>query len=114
MKFYDEEYESQLKDIEWSLGRTGVLTPVAIYDDVEIDGTVCNRASLHNVSVLRDIMHTPYIGQKVKIAKMNMIIPQITWADDDWTVVTADSKPSAHFEHTVAVTKEGYTILTKR
>lgn len=85
-KFYDEEYESQLKDIEWSLGRTGVLTPVAIYDDVEIDGTVCNRASLHNVSVLRDTMHTPYVGQKVKIAKMNMIIPQVVWADDDWTI----------------------------
>lgn len=80
-----KEYETQLQDIEWSLGRTGVLTPVAIFDDVEIDGTVCNRASLHNVSVLREIMHTPYIGQKVKVIKSNMIIPQITWAADDWT-----------------------------
>ena len=85
-KFYDEEYETQLQRIEWSLGRTGVLTPVAIFDPVEIDGTQVERANLHNVSVLRDILHTPYIGQKVKVIKSNMIIPQITWADQDWTV----------------------------
>ncbi len=34
--------------------------------------------------------------------------------DDDWTIITADDKPSAHFEHTVVVTKDGYEILTKR
>ena len=34
--------------------------------------------------------------------------------DDDWTIITADDKPSAHFEHTIVVTKDGYEILTKR
>ena len=34
--------------------------------------------------------------------------------DDDWTIVTGDDLPSAHYEHTVLVTKDGYTILTKR
>ena len=40
--------------------------------------------------------------------------PNIYMLDDDWTIITADGMPSAHFEHTVVVTKEGYTILTKR
>lgn len=83
-KFYDEEYETTLKDIEWTMGRTGQLTPVAIYEDVDIDGTICNRASLHNISILEETLHGPgWIGQKIKIAKMNMIIPQITKAEGD-------------------------------
>src|SRR5699024_4526616 len=42
-KFYDEEYETTLKNIEWSMGRTGVLTPVAIFEPIEIDGTEVSR-----------------------------------------------------------------------
>lgn len=81
-KFYDEEYETNLRDIEWSIGRTGVLTPVAIFDPVEIDGTTIERASLHNFSVMTDIVGAhPYKGQKIKVVKMNMIIPQLVWAD---------------------------------
>lgn len=81
-KFYDEEYETNLRDIEWSIGRTGVLTPVAIFDPVEIDGTTIERASLHNFSVMTDIVGAhPYRGQKIKVVKMNMIIPQLIWAD---------------------------------
>lgn len=45
---------------------------------------------------------------------LNMGTPNIYMLDDDWTIITADGMPSAHFEHTVVVTKEGYTILTKR
>lgn len=81
-KFYDESYETELVDIEWSLGRTGQITPVAIYKPIDIDGSICNRASLHNISVMKDTLHnTPYKGQKIKVAKMNMIIPQIVEAD---------------------------------
>lgn len=81
-KFYDESYETELTDIEWSLGRTGQITPVAIYKPIDIDGSSCNRASLHNISVMKDTLHgTPYKGQKIKVAKMNMIIPQIVEAD---------------------------------
>ena len=77
-KFEDDEYETELLDIEWSMGRTGVLTPVAIYKDVEIDGATCNRASLHNISIMRTLLgETPYIGQKIWIYRSNMIIPQI-------------------------------------
>ena len=48
-KFYDEEYPTTLKDIEWTMGRTGILTPVAIFEPLDIDGSVVERASLHNV-----------------------------------------------------------------
>lgn len=80
-KFYDEEYETELLDIEWSMGRTGVLTPVAIFKPVDIDGSIVERASLHNVSVMREILNQPYIGQKVWVVKQNMIIPQIIRAE---------------------------------
>ena len=77
-----KEYETELLDIELSLGRTGVLTPVAIYKPIMIDGSECSRASLHNVSVMRDTLGIhPYTGQKIKIFKANEIIPQISWAD---------------------------------
>ena len=45
---------------------------------------------------------------------LNLGTAEIFILDDDWTIVTGDDKPSAHFEHTVVVTKDGYTILTER
>lgn len=81
-KFYDEEYETTLKDIEWSMGRTGVLTPVAIFEPIDIDGTEVSRASLHNINIMESILgKEPYVTQKVYVAKMNMIIPQILRAE---------------------------------
>ena len=78
-KFYDEEYETELLDIEWSMGRTGVLTPVAIYKDVEIDGATCNRANLHNLNIMDELLgKQPYVGQKIWVYKANQIIPQIS------------------------------------
>ena len=80
-KFYDEEYETELLDIEWSMGRTGVLTPVAVYKDIEIDGATCNRANLHNISVMRELLgQTPFIGETLWIYKANQIIPQVSRA----------------------------------
>ena len=76
-KFYDELYETELVDIEWSMGRTGVLTPVAIYKDIEIEGATCNRASLHNVSVMNELLGQPFVGQKLRIFRANQIIPQV-------------------------------------
>ena len=76
-KFYDELYETELVNIEWSLGRTGVLTPVAIFKEIEIEGAKINRASLHNVSVMTELLDIPYEGQKVRIFRANQIIPQI-------------------------------------
>lgn len=86
-KFYDEQYETTLKDIEWTMGRTGQLTPVAIFEPVEIDGTLVEKASLHNISIMEKILYKPYIGQKISVVKMNQIIPQITnaiWNSDEY------------------------------
>lgn len=80
-KFYDETYPSILQSIEWTMGRTGILTPVAIFDAIEIEGSTVERASLHNYSVMRQIMNHPFVGQKIQIFKANMIIPQIYEAE---------------------------------
>lgn len=80
-KFYDEEYETELLDIEYTMGKTGILSPVAIYKTIEIDGAECSRASLHNLNTLTSLLgEYPYIGQKVKIFKANQIIPQVSSA----------------------------------
>lgn len=80
-KFYDETYDTILRDIEWSMGRTGVITPIAIFDTVDCDGAEVSRASLHNVSVMYDTLHIPFKGQKIQIFKSNMIIPQVYSAE---------------------------------
>lgn len=83
-KFYDEEVETVLKNIEWSMGKIGSLTPVAIFDPVEIDGTMVERASLSNISILEKTLgKKPYVGQIIVVSKRNMIIPKIERAKDE-------------------------------
>ncbi len=80
-KFYDEIYETRLKRISWTMGRTGVLTPVAVFDPIDMDGSIVERASLHNVSVMREILgDCAYVGEHLQVYKANMIIPQIASA----------------------------------
>ena len=82
-KFYDETYSTVLKDVEWTMGRTGTLTPVAIFEPVDIDGSTVERASIHNLSVMYNLFHgAPFVGQKIEVYKANMIIPQILSTED--------------------------------
>ena len=74
-KFYDEEVTTVLKDIEWSMGKTGELTPVAIFNEVELEGTTVSRASLHNISICKELQLG--IGDEVTVYKANQIIPQL-------------------------------------
>lgn len=87
LKFYDESYDTILRDVKWTMGRTGQLTPVAIFDPVNIDGTEVSRASLHNVSIMQETLHKlnacGWNGQKIQVFKANQIIPQISWAEED-------------------------------
>ena len=77
-KFKDEEIDTELLDIEWGMGRTGVLTPVAIFTPVELEGTTVSRASLHNISVMDSLWKGDwYKGLTVTVFKSNQIIPQI-------------------------------------
>jgi DNA ligase (NAD+) len=81
-KFYDESYESYLLGITYDTSRRGVLTPVAVFEPIDIDGTSVNRASLSNISTLYDTLGaTPYQGQRVCVSKRNQIIPYIESAD---------------------------------
>ena len=78
-KFYDEEYETTLIDIEWSMGRTGVLTPIAIFEPIDIDGSTVSRASLHNLSIMEELSGGfERKGDTLFIYKANMIIPQVS------------------------------------
>ena len=78
-KFFDETVVSHLLDIEWTMGRTGALTPVAIFEPINFDGSTIERASLHNVSIMEELFGImgPYKGDEVHVFKANMIIPQI-------------------------------------
>ena len=76
-KFHDEEYETWLNDIEWTMGRTGVLTPVAIFNPVDTGDSIIERASLHNISIMKEVLGRPYAGQTITVCKMNDIIPQV-------------------------------------
>ena len=81
-KFYDETYTTNIIDIEWTMGRTGTLTPVAVFEPVEIDGTTVERASMHNLSIVYELFDgMPHYKQEIEVYKSNMIIPQIYSAD---------------------------------
>ena len=71
----DDTYKTELIDIDWTCGKTGVLTPTAIFKPVEISGTTVERASVHNVSILTKL--DLHIGDIIEVAKCNEIIPQI-------------------------------------
>ena len=84
-KFYDETVQARLNTIKWQVGRSGVLTPIACFDPIEIEGTTVERASLHNYSVMREILGPcAYIGEPLQVYKANQIIPQILPVDDKW------------------------------
>lgn len=82
-KIFNDSVETELVDIEWTMGKTGSLCPTAVFKPVEIDGTTVERASLHNISVMKEIMDKPWIGQHIGVFKANLIIPQIRWAEQD-------------------------------
>ena len=74
-KWADEMAETTLREIEWNTSRTGLMNPVAIFDPVELEGSTVSRASVHNVSILKELKLS--MGDRIKVYKANMIIPQI-------------------------------------
>lgn len=75
LKWSDVTEETILRKIEWSPSRTGLLNPVAVFDPVELEGTTVTRASLHNVSYLKE--KDLRVGDRITVYKANMIIPQV-------------------------------------
>ena len=80
-KVYNTSVETELIDIEYTMGKTGILTPTAVFKPIEIEGTIVKRASLHNISVMKEIMGRSWKGQHIGVFKANLIIPQIRWAE---------------------------------
>ncbi len=74
-KWADEIRETTLTEVEWSASRTGLINPVAIFTPVELEGTTVSRASVHNVSIVKELKLG--IGDRITVYKANMIIPQI-------------------------------------
>ena len=85
LKWTDETYTTTIRDIEWSVGKTGIITPVAVFDEVRMGlGSNVTRASLHNVSILKKLakvtgnaQNIPIIGSKAEVYMANMIIPNV-------------------------------------
>ena len=80
-KVKNDSVETTLKDIEFTMGKTGILTPTAVFEPVETEGSTVERASLHNISVMRELMPRPFRGQRIGVFKANLIIPQLRWAE---------------------------------
>ena len=74
-KWADEKAKTHLLEIEWSPSRTGLINPVAIFEPVELEGTTVSRASVHNISIMKELELG--VGDKIEVYKANMIIPQI-------------------------------------
>lgn len=74
-KWSDEIAETTLRKIEWNASRTGLINPIAVFDPVELEGTSVKRASIHNLSVVKELQLA--VGDRIKVYKANMIIPQI-------------------------------------
>lgn len=74
-KWADEMRDTRLLEIEWSPSRTGLINPVAIFEPVELEGTTVSRASVHNISIMKELKLG--IGDTIRVYKANMISPQI-------------------------------------
>lgn len=80
-KFEDDRYSTKLQYIDWTIGKSAQLTPTAVFDSVEIDGTEVSKASLHNISIIKALGLTNHCT--LKIYKANQIIPQIDSCEND-------------------------------
>ena len=80
LKWADSTYETVLRDVIWDVGRSGVISPVAVFDEVDLDGALTTKATLHNVSVIESLELG--IGDAITVYRSNMVIPKI---DDNLT-----------------------------
>lgn len=75
LKWEDELYETQLKDIEWNTSKTGLVNPVAVFEPVDLDGAITTRATLHNVSYIEKLKLG--VGDTIQVYRANMVIPKV-------------------------------------
>lgn len=75
LKWEDEVYETTLRDIEWNTTRSGAINPVAIFDEIDLDGALTTRATLHNVSIIKSLELG--IGDTIQVYRSNKVIPKV-------------------------------------
>ncbi len=75
LKWKDDTYETILRDVVWDVGRSGIISPVAVFDEVDLDGALTTRASLHNLSIIKSLKLG--IGDVITVYRANMVIPNI-------------------------------------
>jgi DNA ligase (NAD+) len=80
LKWADSTYETVLRDVVWDVGRSGIISPVAVFDEVDLDGALTTRATLHNLSIIEGLELG--IGDTITVYRSNMVIPKI---DDNLT-----------------------------
>lgn len=76
-KFEEEVEMSTLREVQWNIGRTNILTPVGIFDEVTIDSTKVKKATLNNISEIKRLHLN--IGDRIGVIKANQIIPKIVY-----------------------------------
>ncbi len=109
-KWQDEIKSTTLQDVAWSCSRTGAINPVAVFEPVELEGTTVNRASLHNLSIVKSLELG--IGDEIKVYKANMIIPQIAENLSKSNNLKIPEKcPVCGEETSVVIQKEGETLF---
>ena len=109
-KWKDEMKETKLLQIEWSPSRTGLINPIAVFEPVELEGTTVSRASVHNLSILKNLKLGS--GDVIKVYKANMIIPQIaenlTCSD---TITIPETCPACGFETQIRQVNEVQSLV---
>ena len=75
LKWGDDLYETTLTDIEWDTSKTGLINPVAVFEPTDLGGAITTKATLHNVSYIKNLQLG--VGDKIQIYRANMVIPKV-------------------------------------
>ena len=109
-KWADEIKTTRLLEVEWSPSRTGLINPIAVFEPVELEGTTVSRASLHNVSILKELKLG--IGDEIAVYKANMIIPQVSEnLTCSGTVVIPDKCPACRGKTQITGSDDVQTLI---
>ena len=110
LKWADVTYETTLLDVEWSTTRTGLISPVAVFGEIDLDGALTTRATLHNVSIIKQLELG--IGDTITVYRSNMVIPKI---DDNLTrsntLIIPDRCPCCNGEAVIKNTDNSQVLM---
>lgn len=110
LKWADSVYETTLLDVEWNPTRTGLISPVAVFEEIDLDGALTTRATLHNLSIIKQLELG--VCDIITVYRSNMVIPKI---DDNLTrsntLIIPDKCPCCGSE-TVIKNTDNSQVLT--